>query len=93
MALRDSGTSPDFAVGRNAIPSYNEMPSRSEWALSKITQLHSGFPALGSLEAGLKRADAFLGIGAGKRLGADAFLGIGAGKRFGTDAFLGIGAG
>jgi hypothetical protein len=38
--LFDSGTSPNFAVGRNAIPSYTKMLSRPEWARPKITQLH-----------------------------------------------------
>jgi hypothetical protein len=31
-------------VGRNAIPSYHKMPSRSESACPKITQLHSAPP-------------------------------------------------
>jgi hypothetical protein len=43
-ALRDSGSIPAFAVGRNAIPSYNKMPSRSEWARPEITQLHLHSP-------------------------------------------------
>ncbi len=39
-ALRDSGTSHVFAVGRNAVPSYNKMRSQSEQARPKIRQLH-----------------------------------------------------
>ncbi|HEX3451201.1 MAG TPA: serine hydrolase, partial [Isosphaeraceae bacterium] len=54
-ALRDSKTNPVFAVEGNAVPSYNKMPSRSEWTRPKITQLHLGMKTTGWMQAEIPR--------------------------------------